>query len=169
MIRRAITDDALVFIACFSHKSLARNKSYQNEELTVAIEQLRSRRPDVPWLIPVRFDDCEIPDYDIGPGRTLRSIHRADLFGRHAKEGWYPLGRGCPKDSRERRNIITNLTATTRRLSRLRVISRLAFECETTSSHLLVLISSAHKYALRQCPHIGMRGAWRPCRDCTWG
>ena len=87
MIRRAITDDALVFIACFSHKSLARKKSYQNEELALAIEQLRSRRPDLPWLIPVRFDDCEVPDYDVGPGRTLRSIHRADLFGRHAKEG----------------------------------------------------------------------------------
>lgn len=87
MIRRAITDDALVFIACFSRKSLAREKSYQNEELTLAIEQLRTRRPDVPWLIPVRFDECQIPDYDIGPGRTLASIQRADLFGKQADEG----------------------------------------------------------------------------------
>src|SRR5271169_3173426 len=79
-IRHAITNDALVFIACFSPSSLAREKSYQNEELTLAIDQLRRRRPDIPWLIPVRFGDCDIPDYDIGAGRTLSSLQRADLF-----------------------------------------------------------------------------------------
>src|SRR5690242_6725683 len=42
-IRRAITDNSLVFIACFSQVSLARGKSYQNEEFTLAIEQLRQR------------------------------------------------------------------------------------------------------------------------------
>lgn len=81
-IRQAITNDALVFIACFSRKSLLRVKSYQNEELALAIQQLRLRRPDVPWLIPVRFDDCDIPEYEIGGGRTLASIQRVDLFGR---------------------------------------------------------------------------------------
>jgi TIR domain len=81
MIRRAITDNALVFIACFSSQSLAKKKSYQNEELALAVEQLRQRQPDDPWLIPVRFDDCEVPDLDIGAGRTLASIERADLFG----------------------------------------------------------------------------------------
>src|SRR5205823_4175530 len=39
------------------------------------------RRPDDPWLIPVRFDDCDIPDLDLGAGRTLASIQRVDLFG----------------------------------------------------------------------------------------
>jgi hypothetical protein len=86
-IRRAITDNALVFVACFSRASLARSKSYQNEELIVAIEQLRLRPPENPWLIPVRFDDCEIPDRDIGGGRTLSSIQRADLFGKRRSEG----------------------------------------------------------------------------------
>lgn len=81
MIRRAITDNALVFIACFSARSVARVKSYQNVELALAIEQLQLRRPDDPWLIPVRFDDCDIPDLDLGAGRTLASIQRADLFG----------------------------------------------------------------------------------------
>jgi TIR domain len=79
-IREAITDDALVFIACFSSNSLARVRSYQNEELVLAVEQLRLRRPDVPWLIPVRFDDCRIPDRDIGGGRRLSSLQRVDLF-----------------------------------------------------------------------------------------
>jgi hypothetical protein len=80
-IRSAITDNALVFIACFSHDSVSRAKSYQNEELTLALEQLRLRRPGSPWLIPVRFDDCVVPDLDIGSGRTLASIQRANLFG----------------------------------------------------------------------------------------
>jgi hypothetical protein len=79
-IRGAITSNALVFLAC-SKSGLARSKSYQNEELVLAIEQLRQRPPERPWLIPVRFDDCEIPDRDIGDGRTLTSIQRADLFG----------------------------------------------------------------------------------------
>jgi len=80
-IRHAISDDALVFIACFSRRSLARDRSFQNEELLLAIEQLRQRRPDVPWLIPVRFDECNIPDRDLGGGSTLNSLQRADLFG----------------------------------------------------------------------------------------
>jgi hypothetical protein len=86
-IRAAISSDALVFLACFSSNSLARDKSYQNEELVLAIEQLRQRPPEQPWLIPVRFDDCQIPDRDIGGGRTLTSIQRVDLFGDRYDEG----------------------------------------------------------------------------------
>jgi WD40 repeat protein len=80
-IRRAIGQDTLVFVACFSQAGLARDRSYQNAELALAIEELRYRRPENPWLIPVRFDDCEIPDWDIGGGRTLTSLQTADLFG----------------------------------------------------------------------------------------
>ncbi len=76
IIRNAISNSALVFIACFSTNSANRSKSYQNAELTLAIEQLRMRPPEIPWFIPVRFDDCQIPDRDIGGGRTLASIHR---------------------------------------------------------------------------------------------
>jgi hypothetical protein len=86
-IRDAITQNALVFIACFSKQSVARMTSYQNEELTLAIDEMRKRSPNVPWLIPVRLDDCDIPDRDIGGGRTLSSIHRADLFGPSTKAG----------------------------------------------------------------------------------
>lgn len=85
-IRSAIADDAIVFIVCFSRQSLAREKSYQNEELNLAIEQLRLRRPGVSWLIPIRFDECSIPDHDIGGGRTLSSIQCADLFGDYRED-----------------------------------------------------------------------------------
>jgi hypothetical protein len=80
-IRHAITADALVFIACFSSNSAARPRSYMYEELSLAIEELRQRRPQDPWLIPVLFDDCEVPYYELGHGRTLSSIQWASLFG----------------------------------------------------------------------------------------
>jgi TIR domain len=84
-IRDAITNNTLVFVACFSQHSISRMTSYQNEELTLAIEEMRKRSPEPPWLIPIRFDDCKIPDRDIGGGRTLSSIHRADMFGPGAR------------------------------------------------------------------------------------
>lgn len=86
-IRRTITENALIFIACFSSRSVVRKKSYQNEELLLAIDQLRLRRPDDPWLIPVRFDDCAIPDVGIGGDRTLASIQRVDLYGDYRETG----------------------------------------------------------------------------------
>lgn len=81
VMRGAISGDALVFLACFSRASLALERSRQNEELVLALGELRQRRPGVPWLIPVRLDSCEIPDLDLGAGRTLRSLQSADLFG----------------------------------------------------------------------------------------
>jgi hypothetical protein len=86
-VRRAITKDALAFIACFSQNSLGRTQTWQNEELALAVAQLRLRSPDIPWLIPVRLDDCAIPDLDIGYGRTLTHLHHADLFGVHYDRG----------------------------------------------------------------------------------
>jgi TIR domain len=86
-IRRAITKDALAFIACFSTNSQSRQVSGQNEELMLAVDQLRLRRPEQPWLIPVRFDDVALPEIEIGGGRTLNSIQRADLIDDTWDEG----------------------------------------------------------------------------------
>jgi hypothetical protein len=86
-IRYAITRDSIVFIACFSNESNVRRTSYQREELLLAIDQLRLRRPDDPWFIPIRFDDCSLPDLDIGGGRSLASIQGVDLFGDRRDEG----------------------------------------------------------------------------------
>ncbi len=79
-IRSAITKNALVFLACFSEASEGRETSGQNEELNLAVDQLRLRRPSDSWLIPVRFDAVEIPELEIGGGRTLASIQRVDLL-----------------------------------------------------------------------------------------
>jgi hypothetical protein len=89
-IRDAITHNALVFIACFSRQSVGRETSHQYEELVLATEQQRRRRPGVTWLIPVRFDECDIPEYDIGGSQTLASIQRADIYGdrRDQRASW---------------------------------------------------------------------------------
>jgi hypothetical protein len=81
IIRSAIADRALAFLACFSRLSQTRTIGSHNEELGMALEQLRLRMPGQPWLIPVRFGDCAVPDIDIGFGRTLSSLATADLFG----------------------------------------------------------------------------------------
>ena len=80
-IRQAISHGALAFVACFSRASLAQPAGRHYEELTQAIDQFRQVRPGAPWLIPVRLDDCAVPDLDIGAGRTLTSLQPADLFG----------------------------------------------------------------------------------------
>lgn len=85
-IRKAIQRNALAFVAVFSSKSQARDKSYQHEELSLAVEQFRQHPPGRIWLIPVRLDDCELPDYPLGAGRTLDSLQRVDLFGEDAKD-----------------------------------------------------------------------------------
>lgn len=84
---RSAIRSASVLIVCFSRRSTSLTQSHQNEELLFGVEQLRLRRPDSPWLIPVRFDDCMIPDVEIGAGRSLDSIQSVDLFGPGEEEG----------------------------------------------------------------------------------
>jgi hypothetical protein len=79
-IRRAITDGSLAFVACFSSSYTARNRSYMNEELTLAIEEIRMRPSDKTWFIPVRLEDVSIPDRAIGGGETLLDLQQVDLF-----------------------------------------------------------------------------------------
>jgi hypothetical protein len=85
-IRIAISRTALVFVACFSEASISSVRSRQNEELSWAVREARQRRPEVPWLIPVRFDDCVVPDLDIGVCRSLQYLRTADLFGSGRQE-----------------------------------------------------------------------------------
>ncbi|MEP9362731.1 toll/interleukin-1 receptor domain-containing protein [Nocardioides sp. CN2-186] len=80
-IRQAIRDGSLVFLACFSDQSRARDKSHMNEELTLAAEEFRQMPPGRTWLIPVRFDPGDIPEWDLGAGRALSDLNYVDLFG----------------------------------------------------------------------------------------
>ena len=78
-IRRAIQQGAY-FIACFSQEYNARGRTYMNEELTIAIEELHQRPIDQAWFIPVKLNECEIPDRDIGGGETLRDLQYVNLY-----------------------------------------------------------------------------------------
>ena len=90
-IREAIGSGAMVFLACFSDRSRAKQKSYMNEELTLAVGEYRLRAPGQTWLIPVRFDAGEVPDWDLGAGRTLRDLNYVDLFGKAYTENAFQL------------------------------------------------------------------------------
>ncbi|WP_201437298.1 toll/interleukin-1 receptor domain-containing protein [Saccharothrix sp. 6-C] len=80
-IREAIRSGALVFLACFSEHSQAKARSYMNEELSLAVEEFRILPPGATWIIPVRLDDVNVPEWDLGAGRTLNDLNYADLFG----------------------------------------------------------------------------------------
>jgi hypothetical protein len=65
------------FIACFSVEYAARNRTFMNEELELAIDEVR-RRSESPWFIPVLLSG-EIPDRQISAARSLRDIQYVDL------------------------------------------------------------------------------------------
>ena len=77
-IREAIREGAF-YIACFSQEYGERNTTYMNEELMIAIEELRLRPTNRIWFIPVKLNECEIPDIDIGANLTLQAINYVDL------------------------------------------------------------------------------------------
>lgn len=77
-IRTAIRRGAM-FVACFSRQYENRDRSYMNEELTLAMEELRMRPSQRAWFVPVLLSACQVPDRAIGAGETLRDIHWVDL------------------------------------------------------------------------------------------
>lgn len=77
-IREAIRGGAY-FVACFSEHSAAREHSYMNEELLIAIEELRKRPTDRAWFLPVLLSPGTLPRHDIGAGATLDDIHYVEL------------------------------------------------------------------------------------------
>jgi len=68
------------FIACFSKEYNEKSKTYMNEELNIAVEELRQRPTDKAWFIPVKLSECDIPDISIGPGKTLKDIQWVELY-----------------------------------------------------------------------------------------
>ncbi|MFC1474280.1 TIR domain-containing protein [Rhodococcus qingshengii] len=80
-IKKAITGNSLAFVACYSKNGKAKKVNGQNQELDLATAELRKRRPDTMWLFNVRFDNSEIPEYNIGNGQVLGDIQRLDFFG----------------------------------------------------------------------------------------
>ncbi|MCY3740490.1 MAG: tetratricopeptide repeat protein [Candidatus Poribacteria bacterium] len=78
-IRKAIREGAF-FVACFSKEQNKSDKTYMNEELTIAIDELRQKPSERIWFIPVKLNRCKIPDRNIGGGETLRDLHYINLY-----------------------------------------------------------------------------------------
>jgi len=78
-IRHAVQEGAF-FLACFSAAFASRDKGYMNEELALAIEEIRQRPRDRIWFIPVLLTESRVPDWPIRPGETLRDLQWVDLF-----------------------------------------------------------------------------------------
>jgi hypothetical protein len=51
-----------------------------NEELTLAIDELRQRPTERAWFIPVLLSECQVPARNIGAGETLRDIQWVELY-----------------------------------------------------------------------------------------
>ena len=78
-VRKAIEDGAF-FIACFSERSATREKSYMNEELSVAIDELRKRPRHSNWFISILLSPDALPDVSIDSSRTLESLYYLKLY-----------------------------------------------------------------------------------------
>jgi hypothetical protein len=78
VIRNAISEGDF-FIACFSSSYAQRKATYMNEELLIAVEQLRRRPRDRRWFIPLTLDGCDLPKIPIGADETLEHLHRLDF------------------------------------------------------------------------------------------
>ena len=68
------------FIACFSNKYVSKTKTYMNEELTLAIEELRQYASHREWFLPVLLTECNVPAQSIGGGETLLDINWVPLY-----------------------------------------------------------------------------------------
>jgi hypothetical protein len=71
------------FIACFSNKSVTKRRSVMNEELLIAVSELRKMQFGSIWFIPVLLDNCQVPRIEITPTRTLQDLQWVSL-----KDDW---------------------------------------------------------------------------------
>ena len=78
-IRKAIKDGSY-FIACFSESYMTKRKSGMNEEIDIALKEMKKLHYDTPYLISVLLDKkSEVPDREVLTGTTMRSYQWVDL------------------------------------------------------------------------------------------
>lgn len=77
-IKKAIQSGSF-FMACFSKEYNERDKNYMNEELTIAIDEMRERSSDKTWFIPVLINDSRIPSRRISAVEDLSDIQAINL------------------------------------------------------------------------------------------
>ncbi|WNF13455.1 SUMF1/EgtB/PvdO family nonheme iron enzyme [Microcystis aeruginosa] len=79
VIPKAIANSQL-FIACLSQRSIAK-QGFVQREFKMALNQYADRPPNSIYLIPLRLDECEIPDLRQEEyGLNLRDLHWLDYW-----------------------------------------------------------------------------------------
>ena len=79
VIPRVIKESQLV-IACLSKNSISK-QGYVQDEFKIALNQLASMPPDSIYFIPLRLDECEIPELRQNEyGLNLKDIHWLDYW-----------------------------------------------------------------------------------------
>jgi len=69
-----------IFLACLSAKS-ANKQGYIQRELRIALDTLGQMLPGTIFFIPMRLEECEIPDLRLAEvSLNLRDIHRLDYW-----------------------------------------------------------------------------------------
>ncbi|MDT3673052.1 SUMF1/EgtB/PvdO family nonheme iron enzyme [Microcystis wesenbergii] len=69
-----------IFLACLSAKS-ANKQGYIQRELRIALDTLGEMLPGTIFFIPMRLEECEIPDLRLAEvSLKLRDIHRLDYW-----------------------------------------------------------------------------------------
>ena len=79
VFRKSI-QDSNYFIVCFSKEYNQRERTEAYKELDYAIEYGKHLPPERKWIIPVRINECEVPDMEIRSGLTLTRLLCIDLF-----------------------------------------------------------------------------------------
>ncbi|WP_419547878.1 SUMF1/EgtB/PvdO family nonheme iron enzyme [Microcystis sp.] len=79
VIPKAIANSQL-FIACLSQRSIAK-QGFVQREFKMALNQYADRPPNSIYLIPLRLDECDIPDLRQEEyGLNLRDLHWLDYW-----------------------------------------------------------------------------------------
>lgn len=75
-----VIKDSHVFLACLSHRSVAK-EGYVQKEFKMALNEYASKPPGSIYLIPVCLDTCTMPELRQEEyGINLRDIHWVNLF-----------------------------------------------------------------------------------------
>lgn len=77
---RQFIEDSRYFIICCSKEFNQRERSEAYKELDYAIEWGKYFSDDRTWIIPVRINECKVPDREIRSGQKLNRLSYIDLF-----------------------------------------------------------------------------------------
>lgn len=69
-----------IFIACLSQRSVSK-QGYVRKEFRMALNEYAEKTSDTIYLIPLKFDECDIPDLELDQmGVSMKDIHWLDYW-----------------------------------------------------------------------------------------